>query len=111
VAGLTAELVDSVAVESELDESVPDESVRDVLEESALESDELVSVVESVPATSVLVDESASGTLVASESAHSCRPSADAAITAATPIVPVMMALSLLPCSCRFITVPPFLAW
>ena len=115
MAGLTAELVDSVAVEPELDESVLDESVLEVpvldesvLEESALEPDELASVEESVPAASVLVDASASDTLVASESAHSCRPSADAAITAATPRVLVMMVASLLPRSCRSISVPPF---
>ncbi|QYF74268.1 hypothetical protein [Cryobacterium sp. PAMC25264] len=119
MAGLTAELEPvldgSVLVESVLDEPVPvlDESV---LPESVLfvvSAEESV-VDESVPDESdksplsasvvvVVVLEVVPDTLVASVSAHSCRPSADAAITATRPAVLVTMAASLLPRSCRFI--------
>lgn len=124
MAGLTAELEvldesveDSVLVEPAPEDSVPVVLVELVLVESVLVDPVLVdpvpasvvvSVLPVVPVESVLpvvvvLDESELDTLVASVSAHSCRPSADAAITAATPIVPVMIALSLLPRSCRFI--------
>ena len=69
-----------------LDEPVPEEADESVLSAS------VVVVVEVVP-----------DTLVASVSAHSCRPSADAAITAARPTVLVTMVASLVPRSCRFI--------
>ncbi|MGY4860120.1 hypothetical protein [Cryobacterium sp. AP23] len=118
-------VVDSEVAESELDESVAD-SVLDVpvLEDSVLDVPALEDSVPDVPvldvpvldvvpvdslsASVVPVDVSALDRLVASESAHSCRPSADAATTAARPIVLVMIVASLLPRSCRFISVPPF---
>ena len=119
MAGLTAELevpesvVVSVSVDSALLESVVDSvpvesvSVASVLVESVSASvDVPVSPVLSessvLSVVVVLVDESEPDRSVVWVSAHSCRPSADAAITAARPIVPVMMVLSLLPRSCRF---------
>lgn len=97
---LLESVVDSVPVESVLVESVLVESVSasvDVPVSPVLSESSVLSVVV------VLVDESEPDRSVVWVSAHSCRPSADAAITAARPIVPVMMVLSLLPRSCIFI--------
>lgn len=97
--------------ESVLDESVPDESVLDepVPDESVLNESVLDVSGVWLPLSASVVVAVVPETLVASVSAHSCRPSADAAITAATPTVVVMMVASLLPLSCRFIFRAAFL--